>query len=146
MTISCSRVSSRRTRRKFGTVTYFRQCWYGPLLPRWKCEEAYRFIKQSYRLEDVRVRSYTALRNTYALVHAVFYFVSVIIGTKAKLNLILKKVCAKAKRFYELTAFFHYAIADGIHRLLFGSRTGPHPPPERPFNGQLAFDFLNPRL
>lgn len=115
-------------------------------LTRWKCEEAYRFIKQSYRLEDVRVRSYTALRNTYALVHAVFYFVSVIIGTKAKLNLILKKVCAKAKRFYELTAFFHYAIADGIHRLLFGSRTGPHPPPERPFNGQLAFDFLNPRL
>ena len=74
-----------------------------------KCEEAYRFIKQSYHLEDVRVRSYTALRNVYALVHA---------------------------------AFYHYAVADGIHRLLFASRTGPHPtPPPRP-SGQLVLDFL----
>ena len=115
-------------------------------LTRWKCEEAYRFIKQSYHLEDVRVRSYIALRNTYALVHAIFYFVSVVIGTKAKLNLIFKKVCEKAKRFYEVSAFFQYAIADGIHRLLFASRTGPHEPPMRPATGQLAFPFLNPLL
>jgi hypothetical protein len=112
-------------------------------LTRWKCEEAYRFIKQSYHLEDVRVRSYTALRNTYALVHAAFYFVSVVVGAKSKLNLIFKKVCEKAKRFYEVTTFFQYAIADGIHRLLFGSRTGPHQPPPRPFSGQLAFNFIN---
>jgi len=49
-------------------------------LTRWKCEEAYRFVKQSYHLEDVRVRSYIALRNIYALVHAIFYFVNVVIG------------------------------------------------------------------
>lgn len=115
-------------------------------LTRWKCEEAYRFLKQSYHLEDVRVRSYTALRNTYVLVHAVFYFVSVVIGTKAKLNLIFKKVCEKAKRFYEIAAFFQYAIADGIHRLLYASRTGPHVPKPSRDNGQLAFDFLNPLL
>jgi hypothetical protein len=113
-------------------------------LTRWKCEEAYRFIKQSDHLEDVRVRSYTALRNVYALVHAVFYFVSVILATKSKLNLIFKKVCQKAKRFYEIAAFYHYAVADGIHRLLFASRTGPHPtPPQRP-SGQLVLDFLKP--
>ena len=45
-------------------------------LTRWKCEESYRFIKQSYNLEDVRVLSYTALRNIMDLVQAVFYFVS----------------------------------------------------------------------
>ena len=115
-------------------------------LTRWKCEEAYRFIKQSYHLEDVRVRSYTALRNTYALVHAVFYFVSVIVGTKAKLNLIFKKVCQKAKRFYEIATFFQYAVADGIHRLLFTSRTGPHEPSTDRSTGQLVFDFLKPLL
>ena len=115
-------------------------------LTRWKCEEAYRFLKQSYHLEDVRVRSYTALRNTFALVHAVFYFVSVVIGTKAKLNLVFKKVCEKAKRFYEVATFFQYAVADGIHRLLFGSRTGPHTPAPTPVTGQLAFDFLKPLL
>ena len=65
---------------------------------------------------------------------------------EGQLNLIFKKVCEKAKRFYEVTAFFQYAIADGIHRLLFASRTGPHEPPVRPVTGQLAFDFLNPLL
>ncbi len=31
-------------------------------LTRWKCYECYRYIKQSYNLEDVRVRSYIAIR------------------------------------------------------------------------------------
>ena len=121
--------------------------WIGEIyLTRWKCEEAYRFIKQSYHLEDVRVRSYIALRNTYVLIHAVFYFVSVVIATKSKLNLIFKKVCEKAKRFYEIATFFQYAIADGIHRLLFASRTGPHVPALDRSDGQLVFDFLKPLL
>ena len=115
-------------------------------LTRWKCEEAYRFIKQSYHLEDVRVRSYIALRNIYALVHAVFYFVSVVIGAKAKLNLIFKKVCEKANRFYEIATFFQYAVADGIHRLLFASRTGPHIPEPAASERQSLFDFLKPPL
>ncbi len=73
----------------------------------------------------MRVRSCAALRNLYVLVHATFYFVSAVIAAKAKLNLILKKVCEKAKRFYEVATFFHYAVADGIHRLLFAARRGP---------------------
>lgn len=119
--------------------------WIGDIyLTRWKCEEAYRFIKQNYHLEDVRVRSYNALRNTYALVHAIFYFVSVVIGTKAKLNLVFKKVWEKAKRFYEIATFFQYAVADGIHRVLFASRTGPHLPAPPRSDGQLVFDFMKP--
>ena len=113
-------------------------------LTRWKCEEAYRFVKQAYRLEDVRVRSYVALRNVFALVLAVLYFVSVVIGAKAKLNLIFKRVCEKAKRFYEIATFYQYAVADGIHRLLFGSRGGPAPPPPPSDPGQLAFAFAKP--
>lgn len=111
-------------------------------LTRWKCEEAYRFVKQAYRLEDVRVRRYVALRNVYALVTAVLYFVSVVIGAKAKLNLIFKRVCEKAKRFYEIATFYQYAVADGIHRLLFGSPGGPLPPPPDP--GQLVLAFAKP--
>ncbi len=71
---------------------------------------------------------------------AVLYFVSVVIGAKAKLNLIFKRVCEKAKRFYEIAAFFQYAVADGIHRLLFAAPGGP-PPPN---SGQLAFAFTKP--
>jgi hypothetical protein len=74
----------------------------------------------------------------------VLYFVSVVIGAKAKLNLIFDRVCEKAKRFYEIATFYPYAVADGIHRLLFGSATGPRllPPPSDP--GQLVLAFAKP--
>jgi len=113
-------------------------------LTRWKCEETYRFVKQAQGLEDVRVRGYVALRNMYALVHAVLYFVSVVIGAKAKLNLIFsegvcdKRVCEKAKRFYEIATFYQYAVADGIHSRRavaephLGWDSPPAPAPSRP--------------
>ena len=41
-------------------------------LTRWKAEESIRFLKQEYNLEDVRVRSYAGLKNTVALLLAVF--------------------------------------------------------------------------
>ena len=51
------------------------------------------------------------------------------VGAKAKLNVIFKRVCEKAKRFYEIATFFQYAVADGIHRLLFAARSRPRPTP-----------------
>jgi hypothetical protein len=103
--------------------------WIGDVyLTRWKCEETYRFLKQSDNLEDVRVRDYTALRNVYVLLNAVMYFVSVVIGTKARLSLLFRELCVKAKRFFEVAGFYQYAVADGIHRLLFASQGGVSPP------------------
>jgi hypothetical protein len=93
-------------------------------LTRWKCEESYRFIKQAYQLEDVRVLSYTALRNIVVLVQAVFYFISVELGRKLKLNILLKKIFEKAKRFFEVPDFRQYAIADGIYKIFCSSTTG----------------------
>ncbi len=48
-------------------------------LTRWKCDESYRFLKTSYNLEDVRVRSYVRLRNIVALLLAVFHFMAVVL-------------------------------------------------------------------
>jgi hypothetical protein len=111
-------------------------------LTRWKCEESYRFIKQAYQLEDVRVLSYTALRNMMVLVQAVFYFVSAELGKKLKLNILLKKIFEKAKRFFEIPEFKQYAIADGIYKILFSSHTGIFPyRPSRQNDGQLLFPF-----
>ena len=111
-------------------------------LTRWKCEESYRFIKQAYNLEDVRVLRYRGLRNIVVLVQAVFYFISVELGKKLKLNLLLKKLYEKAKRFFEIPDFRHYAIADGIYRVLFPSKTGIVPNPERKETGkQLPLPF-----
>lgn len=109
-------------------------------LTRWKCEESYRFIKQSYNVEDIRLLTYTGLRNMVALVQAVFYFVSVELGKKLKLNILLKKVLERAKRFFEIPDFKQYAIADGIHRILFAYRAATQPEPVS--NNQLLFPFV----
>lgn len=37
-------------------------------LTRWKCDESFRYIKQCYHLEDIRVRHYTSIRNMVVLV------------------------------------------------------------------------------
>jgi len=111
-------------------------------LTRWKCEESYRFIKQAYNLEDVRVLSYNALRNMMVLVQAVFYFVSAELGKKLKLNILLKKLFEKAKRFFEIPEFRQYAIADGIYKILFSSQTGIFPQLiKKRTTGQLLFPF-----
>mgnify|MGYP001378083542 CR=1 FL=1 len=111
-------------------------------LTRWKCDESYRFIKQAYNLEDIRLLSYTGLRNMIALVQAVFYFISVELDKKLKLNILLKKIYEKAKRFFEIPDFKQYAIADGIYRILFSYRPDvARPPEEKKGPQQLALPF-----
>jgi hypothetical protein len=93
-------------------------------LTRWKCDECYRYIKQSYNLEDVRVRSYTAIRNTVAMVHAIAYFTSVYMGLSLKLKVAVQKIFILSKRFFGVPTFFQYAMADGIFELLKKAKTG----------------------
>ncbi|HIE43834.1 MAG TPA: hypothetical protein EYP78_03435 [Candidatus Omnitrophica bacterium] len=109
-------------------------------LTRWKCEESWRFIKQSYNLEDVRLLRYTGLRNVVPLVMAVFFFVSVVLGTATRLRILLKKVYEKAKRFFEIPSFKQYAICDGIHNILWG-RKFSEIKPQIPENPQLILPF-----
>lgn len=93
-------------------------------LTRWKCDECYRYIKQSYNLEDVRVRSYIAIRNTVAMVHAIAYFTSVYMGLSLKLKVSVQKIFILSKRFFGVPTFFQYAMTDGIFELLKKARTG----------------------
>ena len=94
-------------------------------LTRWKCEECYRYIKQSYNTEDVRVRSYNGLRNTIAFVHAIAYFTSIYMGINLKLKIMVEKIYVLSKRFFGIPNFFNYAMADGIYNLLKLTKTGP---------------------
>jgi hypothetical protein len=112
-------------------------------ITRWRCEEVFRFIKQSYRLEDVRVRSYAGLRNIYALVHVVAYFVSVVIGDGPRLRFLFQALCSAARRFFETARFFHYAVADGIYCTLSRVTTPFHVAyyPDRAKQQRFAFDL-----
>lgn len=93
-------------------------------LTRWKCDECFRYIKQSYNLEDLRVQSYTSIRNITVLVHAIAYFSSVYMGMKLKLKILVQKIFILAKRFFGIPTFYNYAMADGIYELLKKTRVG----------------------
>jgi hypothetical protein len=104
-------------------------------LTRWKCDECYRYIKQSYNLEDFRVLGYKSIRNITVLVHAIAYFTSIYLGVSMKLKIMVQKIFILSKRFFGVPSFFNYAMADGIFELLkhsklgiteFKSRIGPH--------------------
>jgi hypothetical protein len=104
-------------------------------LTRWKCDECYRYIKQSYNMEDFRVLSYTSIRNITVLVHAIAYFTSIYLGISLKLKIMVQKIFILSKRFFGVPSFYNYAMADGIFELLkhskqglteFRSRIGPH--------------------
>jgi hypothetical protein len=93
-------------------------------LTRWKCDECYRYIKQSYNLEDVRVMSYIRIRNITAFVHAIAYFCSIYLGASLKLKIMVQKIYVSAKRFFGIPVFYDYAIADGIYEILKKSSKG----------------------
>jgi len=82
-------------------------------LTRWKCDESFRYIKQRYNLEDIRVRHYTSIRNMIAIILAVAYFASVYLGDNLKLKILIQRVYLVSKRFFGVPTFSNYAIADG---------------------------------
>jgi hypothetical protein len=111
-------------------------------LARWKCDESYRYIKQCYNLEDVRVRSYLSIRNMVVLVLAVSYFASVYLGQSLKLKMLVERIFIVSKRFFGVPSFFNYAIADGIFNLLYPDKTALRGiKPHSLDDFQLCFDF-----
>jgi hypothetical protein len=93
-------------------------------LTRWECDECYRYIRQACNLEDVRVRSYNAIRNITAIVNTIAYFTSVYRSMNLKLKLMVQKVFILSKRFFGIPTFYNYAMADDIFELLKKSNTG----------------------
>jgi hypothetical protein len=99
-------------------------------LTRWKIEETFRFIKQSYNLEDVRVMKYQRLKNLVILVTAVAYFAATFLGQQMKLRILCEKLLIISQRFFGIPPFRFYALADGIRRILSrGTFSQPQSPP-----------------
>ena len=87
-------------------------------LTRWRVEDAIRFIKQSYRLEDIRLLDYTRLRNMMAVVLAAVYFVAAWLGESIKRGILVRHITRVSKRLFGVPDFHYYALADGLSRLL----------------------------
>jgi hypothetical protein len=87
-------------------------------LKQWKIEETFRFLKQSYDLEDRGFLGYQRLQNLVALVAAATHFAAVFLGQKLKLRLLTEKLLIICLRFFGIPPFRFYALADGIHNVL----------------------------
>jgi hypothetical protein len=95
-------------------------------LTRWKIEETFRFVKQSYQLEDIRVLRYQRLKNLVLLMTAAAYFATAFLGQKLKLKILCEKLLIISQRFFGIPPFRFYALADGIGNIL--SSSSPSPP------------------
>lgn len=85
-------------------------------LSRWRIEETIRFVKQAYGFENIRVMSYTRIRNMASLVLASAYFATTWIGRNIKREVLAEHLTRLGKRLGEVPEFAAYAIADGIKR------------------------------
>lgn len=110
-------------------------------ISRWRVEEAIRFIKQSYSLEDMRLLRYTRLKNMAALVVCAAAFASTWIGLGEKLEILRGHVIDLSQRIHKVPEFFYYAIADGIGRLFsrFGDGLGRREKPPDPMEERQMF-------
>lgn len=107
----------RKSRRSLWTIVQ-------SYLTRWLVEEAIRFTKQSFNLEDVRVLTYQRLCNMIALVLAASYFLAVHLGESLRLSILTRKILKASKRLYGISSFHYYALADGISYILGRVRAG----------------------
>lgn len=115
-------------------------------LTRWKIEETFRFIKQSYNLEDIRVMKYQRLKNLVVLVTAAAYFAATFLGQKMKLRILCEKLLIISQRFFGIPPFRFYALADGIKNILCQTIPGVREelPPSRQL--ELLLGWESPKI
>lgn len=86
-------------------------------LMRWRIEEFYRFKKQQFGFEDLRVRSLNSIRNLDLFLTIAIGYLG-ILSEKAEQRVFVLELIELSKRIYDTPKFVFYAIADGIFALL----------------------------
>ncbi len=76
-------------------------------------EDAIRFVKQSYNLEDVRVLTYRRLKNMVALLLAVIYFNCVWLAERLRCEILTTNI-TRRQAHLRRGRVLHYAVADGL--------------------------------
>ncbi len=92
-------------------------------LMRWRIEEFYRFKKQQFGFENLRVRSLNSIRNLDLLLTIAVGYIG-FISEKADERKIVMELIEYSKRIYGANKFVFYAIADGLFVLLSKCKQG----------------------
>ncbi|NNC08467.1 transposase [Corallococcus exiguus] len=84
-------------------------------LDRWGIEEANRFVKQGFDLEDVRALTWTGLRRMVQLVYLAYGFLALLVhGPRVQ----VERLAATFKAFGPVPKYLYYRLLEGIGRVL----------------------------
>ena len=92
-------------------------------LMRWRIEEYYRFKKQQFGYENLRVRSLNSIRNLDLLLTITIGYIGAI-SEKSDERVTVMQVIEYSKRIYGANKFAFYAIADGLFAILSKCKQG----------------------
>lgn len=92
-------------------------------LMRWRIEEYFKFKKQQFGLEDLRVMSLQSIRNLNLFATLAAAYIG-LISSVHKDSIFLMELKECSKRIYEVPRFVFYALGYAIERVLSMSRKG----------------------
>ncbi len=92
-------------------------------LMRWRIEEYYKFKKQQFNFEDMRVRSLQSIRNLDLLISIAIGYLG-FMSEKQEERAIVMEIIYISKRIYGTPKFVYYAIADGLKAIFKKSKEG----------------------
>ncbi len=92
-------------------------------LMRWRIEEYFKFKKQQFELEDLRVMSLQSIRNLNMLATLAAGYIG-LTSAAHKDSVFLMELKECSKRIYDIPKFTFYAIGYAMERVLSMSRTG----------------------
>lgn len=92
-------------------------------LLRWRIEEYFRFKKQQFELEDLRVMPLQSIRNLNLLAMLAVGYISLATSVH-KDSIFLAEIKECSKRIYGMPQFVYYAIGYALERVLSMSRSG----------------------
>lgn len=92
-------------------------------LMRWRIEEYYRFKKNQFKFEDLRVRSLNSIRNLDLILMIVVGYIGYI-SEKQEEKPYVMELIKISKRIYGIANFVFYAIADGLFVVLSKGKAG----------------------
>lgn len=92
-------------------------------LMRWRIEEYFKFKKQQFELEDLRVMSLQSIRNLNLLATLASGYIGLTSSAHSE-SIYLKELKECSRRIYEVPRFIFYALGYAIERVLSMSRKG----------------------
>lgn len=108
-------------------------------LMRWRIEEYFKFKKQGFDFENLRVQSLKAIRNLDLLLTVAIGYIAELSGKSENIKL-RAEIIEVSKRLFGLPDFVYYAVSDGIFEILKTVKSGIGRFFSPPINsGQLSF-------